>query len=206
MSVVTLPLKRLLVIQFACGALLSLLLFTTVASQFTDERQPSLQIQSITAQPRPSKEQPTRLKATLGSPGNVWDQWRDTKEVHLRVWNGNSSDLEGSCSDPAHPKPKYNSSCEYVIAECSRKVHLINYLEFVYCELAHIQVIYIQSHYLVNSSDLNSLQVLGIIMLSLWIVYLISLLATTASIILCSLVKQTTALPCFNNSEFSHKG
>ena len=42
-----------------------------------------------------------------------------------------------NCTDIHHPPNKYNgSSCELVISECDGKYELINYLQFVVCDLS----------------------------------------------------------------------
>jgi sodium/potassium/calcium exchanger 6 len=66
-----------------------------------------------------------------------------------------------NCSLPREPHPGYNDSCSYVLDQCSGEASLINYLSFVLC-------------------DLHSVQVLGYVFLALWLLLLISLLATTA--------------------------
>ena len=46
---------------------------------------------------------------------------------------------QDNCSDP-HDKGDYQSSCQFVLAECSKKSELINYLAFVVCDLPHLEV------------------------------------------------------------------
>lgn len=137
----SLPPRRLPVVCLQCGVLLSLL-STVVISECTDEKLSPDQSQTSS---RPgsllSQDKSLSLRVPLGqSPRNVYSGQGKRENGNLGTWNDSSPEVEGNCSDPAHPRPNYNTSCEYVIAECSHKFHLFNYLELVYCKLVHIQV------------------------------------------------------------------
>ena len=71
------------------------------------------------------------------------EHWPSTdKDHHLNNSNvtNNTSTTYEKCSNPRNPQPLYNNSCEYVHAECSHKVHLVDYLAFVLCDLKHVKV------------------------------------------------------------------
>ena len=46
---------------------------------------------------------------------------------------------QDNCSNP-HDHGDYQNSCQFVLAECSKKSELINYLAFVVCDLPHLEV------------------------------------------------------------------
>lgn len=48
---------------------------------------------------------------------------------------------DDNCTHPTEPLPYYNNSCEFVHAECADKAELIDYLAFICCDLAVLQVI-----------------------------------------------------------------
>jgi len=53
----------------------------------------------------------------------------------------NSTVYDWSCSHPSSTPQGYNeSSCRYVRDYCADKTHLINYLEFVMCDLEKVKV------------------------------------------------------------------
>lgn len=53
---------------------------------------------------------------------------------------GGDAEAEGNCTRPRQPLPRYNTSCEFVQAECGRNIELFNYLGLVLCSLAKAQV------------------------------------------------------------------
>ena len=77
----------------------------------------------------------------------ISDTFRSRRSVLLE--NGSStnvnaggSEIDGddNCTHPTEPLPYYNNSCEFVHAECADKAELIDYLAFVCCDLAVLQV------------------------------------------------------------------
>ena len=55
--------------------------------------------------------------------------------------SANSTVYKWSCSHPSSTPQGYNeSSCRYVRDYCADKTHLINYLEFVMCDLEKVKV------------------------------------------------------------------
>ncbi len=133
----SLLLGRLLVVGLTCGSL-----FGPLCAMAPDQ-EPSTLPQDILLEPAlVPRIQSLQLKVRHQAPRDVVAESHDQNgpgHIHSQT-----SELEGNCSDPAHPEPKYNSSCEYVLQECSIKVHLINYLELVYCKMAHVKVIHVQ--------------------------------------------------------------
>ena len=49
-------------------------------------------------------------------------------------------ELRENCTDIHHPPDNYNSSCEYIQAECENKYELFNYLDLVMCKLSKAKV------------------------------------------------------------------
>lgn len=49
------------------------------------------------------------------------------------------------CSDPYNYPLTYANSCEFVLARCGSVPALFNYLQFVFCDMAHQQVININN-------------------------------------------------------------
>lgn len=60
-----------------------------------------------------------------------------TNEILYTSADGNGDD---NCTHPTEPQPRYNSSCEFVHAECADKAELVDYLAFICCDLAVLQV------------------------------------------------------------------
>lgn len=61
--------------------------------------------------------------------------------------NGSNSDSDqgynegnDNCTNPRYPPQKYQSSCDFVHAECAKKAELIDYMAFVVCDLTSVQV------------------------------------------------------------------
>lgn len=54
--------------------------------------------------------------------------------------SGEDEVKEQNCTSPRQPGPEYNSTCEYVLAECTGQTKLVNYLSFVVCDLRVAQV------------------------------------------------------------------
>ena len=52
---------------------------------------------------------------------------------------GDSSD-EDNCTDPRGHHHGYNDSCDFVLGECGGEAALINYLSFVLCDFATVEV------------------------------------------------------------------
>ena len=115
----------------------------------------------------------------------VAKKWRLMSVDELEDDADDQDDVDNAnCSQPF----ARNDSCQFVLANCSKDVQLINYLAIVACHLSAVKV----SSYiaLVKEAGLVivtfPLQPLAYIILALWLVYLISLLATTVSS--CSLL------------------
>ena len=66
-----------------------------------------------------------------------------------------------NCSKP-HKHRGFSDSCSFVRATCESEAGLVDYLQFVFCDLKHIQP-------------------LAYVLMGLWLLMLISLLATTVS-------------------------
>lgn len=101
---------------------------------------------------------------------------------------GNGSEILGDDSDSDNctklrDHHGYNDTCEFVRNNCQDEGQLFNYLGFVTCQMKDLQV---GSHlplFTNNKRCFLSLcfQPLAYVILAVWLVYLISLLATTVS-------------------------
>lgn len=110
--------------------------------------------------------------------------------------NTNNTEFLWNCSQLYDSSYGYNeSSCRFVRENCQTKSHLINYLAFMKCDLPpkvkvrsrrlsgnntkEMSIIF--TTFLVCSN--THMQPVGYILLSIWCIYLISLLATTVSLL-----------------------
>ncbi len=107
-----------------------------------------------------------------------------------------NNSLRDNCTDP-NDKGSYESSCQLVLAECSKKSELIDYLAFVVCDLPYMEVRknlheYIRiTPYLTSSCFVAffTMQPVAYVVMTIWLIYLIALLATTVYM-RCSVVAQ----------------
>ena len=97
----------------------------------------------------PMKSQRPRLKSdNLESPDSSNDLERNSENFHQqetrsldKAANHSGEDPQTNCSilnNLSHLW--YNSSCQFVQAECKEESQLINYLSFIVCNLEHVQV------------------------------------------------------------------
>lgn len=97
----------------------------------------------------------------LGSPA-YGDDGDDYDEGGGLVGDDGDGDDNTTCSSPRRWHKDFNNSCDYVLERCGDSVQLFNYLKLILCNLTH------------------HTQWIGYVILILWLLYLISLLATTA--------------------------
>ncbi len=76
----------------------------------------------------------TSLLSIFNSPARI----PRASTIDVTQGNGSNSNND-NCTDP-HDKGSYESTCQFVKAECGKKSELIDYLAFVLCDLPYIEV------------------------------------------------------------------